>query len=93
MNSIERTQYQAALAVYIHIAVSGTRTGTNTSNLYDELGWESLSERRWFYGLVQFFKLSYSLIPSYFRDLIPPPRPMVYGHRNEHVLLEYPVKL
>ena len=45
MNSIERTQYQGALAA------SGTWTGTNTSKLYDELGWESLSDR-WFHRLI-----------------------------------------
>ena len=38
MQSIESTQYQAALAV------SGAWKGSNTSKLYEELGWESLTE-------------------------------------------------
>ena len=42
MQSIESTQYQAALAV------SGAWKGSNTSKLYEELGWESLAERRWY---------------------------------------------
>ena len=39
MGRIERDQYQATLAV------TGTWQGTNTDELYEELGWESLSKR------------------------------------------------
>ena len=41
MGKTERIQYQAALAI------TGTWQGSNRSKLYDELGWESLSDRRW----------------------------------------------
>ena len=41
MQSLENTQYQAALAV------SGAWKGSSTTKLYGELGWESLSGRRW----------------------------------------------
>ena len=41
MEKVERIQYQAALAV------TGAWQGSNRSNLYDELGWESLSNLRW----------------------------------------------
>ena len=37
MKKVERIQYQAALAV------TGAWQGSNRSKLYDELGWESLS--------------------------------------------------
>ena len=37
MEKVERTQYQAALAI------TGTWQGTNRSKLYEELGWETLS--------------------------------------------------
>ena len=40
MKTLESTQYQAALAV------SGTWKGTNISKIYDELGWETVDERR-----------------------------------------------
>ena len=40
MEMLEKTQYQAALAV------TGAWQGTSRVKLYDELGWESLSERR-----------------------------------------------
>ena len=41
MDLIERVQYKAALIV------SGCWQGTSRVKLYDELGWESLSDRRW----------------------------------------------
>ena len=40
MEKVERIQYQAALAV------TGTWQGSSRTNLYEELGWESLSDRR-----------------------------------------------
>ena len=41
MEKVERIQYQAALAV------TGTWQGSNRAKLYEELGWETLSDRRW----------------------------------------------
>lgn len=49
MEQIEKVQYQAALAV------SGAWQGSNMEKIYEELGWESLSRRRWFRRLVHFF--------------------------------------
>ena len=40
MEDIERVQYQAALVV------TGAWKGTSRTKLYEELGWESLSDRR-----------------------------------------------
>ena len=42
MEKVERIQYQAALAI------TGAWQGSNRSKLYEELGWESLSDRRMF---------------------------------------------
>ena len=39
MEKVERIQYQAALAI------TGAWQGSSRSKLYDELGWESLSDR------------------------------------------------
>ena len=69
MQSIESTQYQAALAS------SGAWKGSNTSKLYEELGWESLTDRRWYRRLLQFYKIINDLAPSYLKDIIPPPPP------------------
>ena len=41
MERVEKIQYQAALAI------TGTWQGTSRNKLYDELGLESLSDRRW----------------------------------------------
>ena len=51
MGTLESTQYQAALAV------SGAWKGTSREKIYNELGWESLDERRMFRRLVQFYKI------------------------------------
>ena len=40
MELIEKTQYQPALAV------TGAWQGTSRIKIYEELGWESLSDRR-----------------------------------------------
>ena len=40
MENVERIQYQSALAI------TGAWHGSNRAKLYDELGWESLSDRR-----------------------------------------------
>ena len=53
METIEKTQYQAALAV------TGAWQGTSRIKLYEELGWESLSDRRmcrgWYYAFSSHF--------------------------------------
>ena len=51
MNALERTQCQAALPVL------GAWKGTNRNKTNEELGWETLDQRRVFRRLVQFYKL------------------------------------
>ena len=60
-------QYQAALAV------TGTWTETSTNVIYEELGWESLSNRRWFHRLVQFFKIQNGFTPAHLKTPVPSP--------------------
>ena len=81
MRSIESTQYQAALAV------SGAWKGSNTSKLYEELGWESLTDRRWYRRLLHFYKIFYNLAPSYLKEFIPPLKRALYG-RQRHFFHE-----
>ena len=64
MEKVERTQYQAALAI------TGTGQGTNRSKLYEELGWKTLSDRRWCRRILQIHKIEKYKAPSY---LIRPP--------------------
>ena len=79
MQSIERIQYQAALAI------TGTWLGSNRNKLYDELGWESLSDRRWFRRLTEFYKIHANMTPQYMKDNLPPKRPLRYGNNNPHI--------
>ena len=72
MEKVERTQYQAALAI------TGTWQGTNRSTLYEELGWETLSDRRWCRRILQIHKIEKYKTPSYLWDKLPPRRRPVY---------------
>ena len=63
MNLTEQVQYKAALIV------SGCWQGTCRAKLYDELGWESLSERC-ARRLTMFYKISNGMAPSYLSDHI-----------------------
>ena len=63
MEMTERIQYHAALAI------TETWRGTSRNKLYNELGWESLSDRRWSRRLLQFFKIRNSMTPSYLLSL------------------------
>ena len=55
MNTLERIQYHAALAI------TGSWKGTNLNKIYDELGWESLTDRRWCRRLFHFYKIQNNL--------------------------------
>ena len=72
MKLIEQVQYKAALIV------SGCWQGTSREKLYDELGWESLSDRRWFRRLTTFYQITNGHTPSYLRDHIP-------NHHDTHI--------
>ena len=66
MENIERVQYRGALAV------TGAWKGTNRSKIYEELGWEALSDRRKVQRLIQLYKIINYRTPSYLRDKLPP---------------------
>ena len=72
---LEATQYSAALAV------GGAWQGTNKYKLYEELGWESLYDRRWYRRLTHFFKLTPLYLWLYLYNLIPPEREIHYNLR------------
>ena len=80
MNIIERTQYQAALAV------SGAWKGTNRDKIYEELGWETLDQRRFFRRLTQFYKIMNNLTPDYLKAPILPLHDHPLVHRSGNVL-------
>ena len=66
MKSLESVQYQAALIV------SGCWQGTSREKLYNELGWESLADRRIYRRFALFYKIKASESPSYLANYIQP---------------------
>ena len=79
MESIERIQYHAALAI------TGTWQGSSRTKLYEELGWESLTDRRWLRRLIQFYKIHNNMTPQYLKNNIPPTRESRRGCNNRDV--------
>ena len=65
MEEIERIQYQAALAI------TGAWKGSSRVKLYEELGWESLSERRRSRRILQIHKIEHNITPYYLKDKLP----------------------
>ena len=86
MNTLESLQYQAALAV------TGAWKGTNRDKIYEELGWESLHNRRMFRRLTQFYKIMNGLTPQYLVDPVPAPRKHLYGARITNDLHPVPCR-
>ena len=72
----ERIQYQTALAV------TGAWQGSSRSKVYEELGWESLSGRRWCRRILQIHKIVSNNTPSYLKDKLPRYRRPLYSQRN-----------
>ena len=66
MEKVERIQYQAALAV------SGAWRGSSRSKLDEELGWETLSDRRMCRRILQIHKIFNHKTPSHLNDKLPP---------------------
>ena len=76
MSMIEQVQYKSALVA------SGCWQGTSRLKLYDELGWESLSDRRWYRRLVYFYKIINNHTPEYLRRYVPSLRTVNYNLRS-----------
>ena len=66
MEDLEKVQYQAGLAV------SGAWKGTSRIKLYNELGWESLSDRRLTRRVLQLHKIIDKKSPVYLFEKLPP---------------------
>ena len=66
MESVEKIQYQASLAI------TDCWKGSSHDRLYDELGWESLSDRRNINRIFQIYKIISKPTLSYLKDKLPP---------------------
>ena len=82
MNSAEKVQYQAALAI------TGTWQGSSRSKLYEELGWESLSDRRWCRRILQVHKIANNKTPTYLNNKLPRFRRALYRHKSNNTFHE-----
>ena len=74
---MESVQYNAALAI------TGAIRGTSMEKLYQELGLESLQQRRWYRKLYRFFKIYKNQSPNYLFGIIPTAS-RSYVTRNAH---------
>ena len=74
--NIEQAQYTAAPAV------KGAWKGTSKQRQYEELGWESMYDRRWYRRLCHFFQLRQSKTQEYLFNEIPPEQQIPYIIRN-----------
>ena len=79
MEKVEKIQYQAALAV------TGAWQGSSRSKLYEELGWETLSERRW---RILHLQNIVSNRTHYLKDKLPRPRKPLYSQNNNNTFHE-----
>ena len=62
---LESVQYNAALAI------TGVIRGTSRDRIYQELGLESLSDRRWYRRLCLFWKIANCKSQMYLKERIP----------------------
>ena len=62
---VETIQYNAALAI------TGAIRGSSREKLYQELGLETLQQRRWYRKLCCFYKILKSQSPKYLYSIIP----------------------
>ena len=83
MEQIDKIQYQAALAV------TGAWQGSNRSQIYAEVGWESLSDRRMARRILQIYKIINVMTPSYLKEKLPPnKRPYLFSADISNTLRE-----
>ena len=78
METVERTQYQTSLDV------TGTWQGCSRTKLYEELGWESLSDRRWYRRILQIHKIRTNITPVYLKEILPQLRTPMYKITNQN---------
>ena len=64
-DNLELIQYIASLAI------TGPIRGTSKEKLYQELGFESLQQRRWFHKLCTFYRIYKNQSRSYLYNLVP----------------------
>ncbi|MCG7881047.1 MAG: hypothetical protein JAY96_05605 [Candidatus Thiodiazotropha endolucinida] len=64
-NELEKIQLEAGRIV------TGTTKLVSTQKLYEELGWDKLSDRRRMHKLQMFYKMDHQIAPDYLCNLLP----------------------
>ena len=77
-NELEAIQIEAARIV------TGATKLCNIAKLYNDLKWDTLSNRRRKHKLVLFYKMKQKITPSYLTNLIPIPQENRYPLRNRN---------
>ena len=77
--NIESIQYNAGLAI------TGAVRGTSREKLYQELGFESLQQRRWYRKLCCLFKIIKKQSPNYLFQLVPSPNTRYFTRNSENI--------
>ena len=77
--NIESIQYNAALAI------TGAVRGTSREKLYQELGFESLQQRRWYRKLCCLFKIINNQSPRYLFQLVPSSNTRYFSRNSENI--------
>ena len=78
MEKVERVQYQAGLAI------TGAWQRSNRNVLYENMGWESLSDRRTTRRVLQLYKVRANRTPFYLTEKLPPLRGLLHLNTNPH---------
>ena len=86
MEKVERVQYQAGLAI------TGAWQGSNRNVLYENIGWESLSDRRTTRRVLQLYKIRANQTPFYLTEKLPPLRGLLHLNTNPHTFRDIPCK-
>ena len=68
--------------------MTGAWQGSNRSKHNEDLGWESLSERRWCRNILQIHKIVSNNVPSYLKDKLPRHRRPLYSQNNNNTFHE-----
>ena len=77
---IESVQYNVALAI------TGAIRGSSREKLYNELGLESLHDRRWYRKLCFYYKIKHNDCPLYLKELLPNVKSSGYSLRSNQSL-------
>ena len=86
MEKVERVQYQAGLAI------TGAWQGSNRNVLNENMGWESLPDRRTTRRVLQLYKIRANQTPFYLREKLSPLRSLLHLNTNPHTFRDIPCK-